>query len=138
MPPPLMPRPITTPWWSRTMEGRCWSGPTKRVPAPTTASSTTRMAAALDVGLQSSGIGTFDLIAFDTCLMASLEAVSAVYPFASYMIASEEISYSGAFNYGGFGYLATAENPTVDGLGESLLAGFIDYLEDVAGGPIGT
>ena len=96
------------------------------------------IAAALARGLESSGIGTLDLIAFDSCLMASLEAASAFHPYASYMIASEEISYSGAFNYSGFAHLVTDDDPTVATLGESLLSGFIDYLTDQVQVPIGT
>ena len=91
------------------------------------------IADALATGLESAGVGTFDLIAFDTCLMASLEAASAVHPFAAYMIASEDVSYSGAFYYAGFDYLDTAADPTVEGLGRSLLSNHIDYMVEVVG-----
>ncbi len=39
---------------------------------------------------ESSQPGTFDLIGFDACLMATLEVVKVVEPYADYMIASEE------------------------------------------------
>ncbi len=91
------------------------------------------IADALAAGLESSGIGTFDLIAFDTCLMGSLEAAWAVQPFAAYMIGSEDISYSSAFYYAGFDYLATAGDPTVEGLGRWLLSNHVDFMVEEVG-----
>ena len=84
------------------------------------------IAAALEEGLQPAGIGTLDMIGFDACLMASLEAASAVYPFASYMIASEELEPWEGWAWGGFGYLATAADPTVEMLGQSLLSAYTE------------
>jgi len=44
----------------------------------------------LDQALSASGIN-FDLIGFDACLMASLEVAKVMKPYASYMVASEEL-----------------------------------------------
>jgi len=82
------------------------------------------MAAGLESGLTSSGI-TLDFIGFDACLMASLEVVSVVAPYASYMIASEELEPNEGWEYDGFRYIGT-DDATVVGLGESLLQAYFD------------
>lgn len=82
------------------------------------------IAVGLESGLASAGI-TLDFIGFDACLMASLEVVSVVYPYATYMIASEELEPNDGWAYDGFGYLGTAD-PTVEGLGESLLQAYFN------------
>jgi len=80
----------------------------------------------LDAGLETSGIGMLDLVGFDACLMASLEVASAVYPYATYMIASEDLIPNEGWAYAGFDYLATAADPTVEDLGQSLLLAYTD------------
>ncbi|MCJ7726777.1 MAG: clostripain-related cysteine peptidase [Acidimicrobiia bacterium] len=82
------------------------------------------LAVGLESGLASAGI-TLDFIGFDACLMASLEVVSVVYPYAAYMIASEELEPNDGWAYDGFAYLGTDE-PTMVGLGESLLQAYFD------------
>ena len=87
------------------------------------------IASALERGLPSSGIGTLDVIGFDACLMASLEMASALHPYASYMIASEEVEPWEGWAWGGFEYLANAEDPTVEMLGQALLSAYIEASE---------
>ena len=42
----------------------------------------------------------FDLIAFDSCLMGSIEVATQIAPYGSYMLASEEIVMANTFPYG--------------------------------------
>jgi hypothetical protein len=84
------------------------------------------IASGLDAGLASSGIGILDMVGFDACLMASLEVASAVHPYAAYMIASEDLIPNEGWAYAGFEYLATAADPTVEGLGRSVLLSYTD------------
>ncbi|MFH2072169.1 MAG: clostripain-related cysteine peptidase [Actinomycetota bacterium] len=82
------------------------------------------IAVGLETGLTASGI-TIDFIGFDACLMASLEIVSLVAPYATYMIASEEYEPNDGWEYGGFGYVGS-DGATVVGLGRSLLQAYLD------------
>ncbi|MEA4824410.1 MAG: clostripain-related cysteine peptidase [Clostridiaceae bacterium] len=52
----------------------------------------------LSYGLKAAGV-TFDVIGFDTCLMASLENAAAVAPYGNYMVASEETEPGGGWDY---------------------------------------
>ncbi len=54
----------------------------------------------------------FDLIGFDTCLMATVETASIVSPFADYMVASEELEPGSGWDYKA--WLGTAKaQPTI-------------------------
>lgn len=56
----------------------------------------------------------YELVGFDTCLMATLELAGLVAPMANYMVASEEIEPGGGWDYCGWlSYLY--ENPDTDG-----------------------
>ena len=52
----------------------------------------------INAGLSAPNV-TFELLGFDTCLMASLENAAAVAPYAHYMVASEEIEPGGGWDY---------------------------------------
>ncbi len=68
----------------------------------------------------------FEFIGFDACLMATIETAQTVMPFASYMVASEELEPGSGWDYAGVGkYLA--ENPQADGagLGKVIADGFL-------------
>ncbi len=54
--------------------------------------------AELDSALKQGG-QHLDIIGFDACLMASLEAANTLAPYADYMIASQELEPSGGWNY---------------------------------------
>ncbi len=67
----------------------------------------------------SDGLGmanaTFEVIGFDTCLMATLENAAAIAPYGNYMVASEETEPGGGWDYTAWlKYLAS--NPDADGL----------------------
>jgi len=64
--------------------------------------------------IQKTGIGKFEVIGFDACLMAQLEVFSAIEPYARYAIASEETEPALGWAYTGF--LETLiDNPDMDG-----------------------
>lgn len=52
----------------------------------------------LSLGLSAAG-APFEIIGFDTCLMASLENAAAIAPYGSYMVASEELEPGGGWDY---------------------------------------
>ena len=54
----------------------------------------------------------FDIIGFDACLMASLEAANALAPYGDYMIASQDLEPGGGWNYREI-MKAFSENPTI-------------------------
>ncbi|MCB2224593.1 MAG: hypothetical protein KQH83_10545 [Actinobacteria bacterium] len=76
-------------------------------------------AAGIEAGLASTGM-TLDFLGFDACLMGSLEIASVTAPYATYMIASEDLEPGDGWQYSGFTYLAQPD-PTVLGLGQSIL-----------------
>lgn len=55
----------------------------------------------LKTGLSGAGT-TYDMILFDACLTASLEVADALHPYATYLLASEEIVPGCGMNYKGF------------------------------------
>ncbi len=65
-------------------------------------------------GLEAAG-APFEIIGFDTCLMASLENAAAISPYGRYMVASEELEPGGGWDYAA--WLQTmCDNPELDGL----------------------
>ena len=65
-------------------------------------------------GLAAAGI-TFEMVGFDTCLMASLENAAAVAPYGNYMVASEEVEPGSGWDYTAWLQYA-ADHPEADGL----------------------
>lgn len=57
---------------------------------------------ALQRGVQASGIGRFDIIGMDACLMAQLEVMAALQPYAQYAVASEETEPALGWAYASF------------------------------------
>jgi hypothetical protein len=73
---------------------------------------------------------SFDMIGFDTCLMATLETATAVEPYADYLIASEETEPGVGWYYTGW-LTAISKNtsiPTID-LGKKIID---DYIKDTS------
>lgn len=71
------------------------------------------ISSALESITSSTGVSKFDLLGFDACLMSQLEVYAAVYPYAHYIIASQETEPSLGWAYTAWvGQLA--ENPGVD------------------------
>src|SRR6266498_2713569 len=67
---------------------------------------------------QNTGIDKFELITFDACLMGQLEVFGSLYPYANYMVASEEVIPAYGWSYAAWlGQLA--QNPAMDGSGLS-------------------
>jgi len=77
--------------------------------------------------LEKSQIGRFELVGFDACLMAQIEALSAVAPYARYAIASEETEPALGWAYSSF-LTELARNPAMTGaeLGKAIVDSYID------------
>ena len=80
----------------------------------------------------------FDLVAFDACLMASLETANTLHGYSRYMVASEEFMPGTGTDYAGWAG-ALAQNPTMGGkeLGTVMCDTYIPYCvknecEDIA------
>lgn len=81
---------------------------------------------ALGATLADTGIGAFELVGFDACLMAQLEVMSAVTPHARYAVGSEETEPLLGWGYAGFLGALTA-NPAMTGfeLGQAIVDSYI-------------
>ncbi len=61
---------------------------------------------------------TFDLLAFDECLMGGVETALEVYPYADVVVGSEEVTLGKGMNYtAALGYLAVESNASPQALG---------------------
>jgi hypothetical protein len=72
------------------------------------------------------GIGAFELVGFDACLMGQLEVMSAIAPHATYAVGSEETEPSLGWGYAGF-LRALTENTAMTGgeLGKAIVDSYI-------------
>jgi hypothetical protein len=80
--------------------------------------------------------GKFDLIGFDACLMANLEAAKAIAPFGKTMVASEELEPGNGWDYTPL-LTAFSKNASMNGaaLGRIVVDTFRDfYLGEAEGG----
>lgn len=68
----------------------------------------------------------FELVGFDTCLLATIEMASLLSPFAGYMVGSQEIAPNNGWDYGAM-LQALAANPAMDGaaLGKAIADGYV-------------
>jgi pSer/pThr/pTyr-binding forkhead associated (FHA) protein len=84
------------------------------------------MDSALQYIVSQSGIGQFDLVGFDACLMGQIEVFSMLAPYAHYAIASEELEPAIGWAYTGFLNDLKA-NPDMDGgeLGTAIVRNYI-------------
>lgn len=64
--------------------------------------------------LQATGIGQFDLLGFDACLMGNVEVLAAIAPYAKHAVVSEETIPGMGWAYGGFLNPLT-QDPGMDG-----------------------
>jgi hypothetical protein len=62
-----------------------------------------RIAAGVSQGLSGTSLARFDIIGFDACLMATLEVAESVKPYASYLLASEEVEPGHGWDWAAFG-----------------------------------
>lgn len=76
--------------------------------------------------IANTGIGQFELVGFDACLMGQLEVVSAIAPHARYAVLSEETEPALGWAYAGF-LGALAGNPAMSGrdLGQAIVESYI-------------
>lgn len=89
--------------------------------------------AALQRVVTETGIGQFEVLGFDMCLMSQLEVYQAIAPFARYAIGSEENEPGAGWFYVFLDELV--RNPTMDGaqLGRHTVDYFMYYLQEVIG-----
>ncbi len=82
---------------------------------------------ALGAIIAKTGIGAFELVGFDACLMGQLEVMSAIAPHAKYAIGSEETEPSLGWAYAKF-LQALNDNPAMTGgeLGQVIVESYID------------
>ncbi|MEI7989402.1 MAG: clostripain-related cysteine peptidase [Chloroflexota bacterium] len=86
--------------------------------------------AALGQIINDTGIEQFELVGFDACLMAQMEIVSALAPFAKYSVLSEEVVPGMGWAYDFF-LKTLIKNPDMDGakLAKAIVDGYI--VEDI-------
>lgn len=82
---------------------------------------------AVAAGIEKAGIGKFELISFDACLMSQFEVFASIYPLARVGIASEEVIPAIGLAYTAFLEQLTAD-PGMDGsrLAEAVIETYID------------
>jgi hypothetical protein len=85
---------------------------------------------ALGAIVADTGIGSFELVGFDACLMGQLEVMSAVAPHARYAVASEESEPSLGWGYAEF-LRALRQDPSMTGreLGQAIVDSYV--VDDV-------
>jgi hypothetical protein len=82
--------------------------------------------ATLSAIVADTGIGAFELVGFDACLMGQLEVMSAIAPHAAYAVGSAEIEPALGWAYAGF-LRPLTENPAMTGreLGQAIVDAYI-------------
>ncbi len=90
----------------------------------------TELATALEDGLAAAGVDRLDLLGFDACLMATYEVASTLAPYASHLLASEELEPGHGWDYAALA--AVVEDPTIDAatLGAAFVDGFSSQADD--------
>ena len=79
----------------------------------------------------------FDVIGFDACLMATNETAALMHEYADYMLASEEISPSGGWDYGAL-VRNLSEEKTVEETCRAVVDGYIQKCGSSNGGELAT
>lgn len=79
-----------------------------------------------------SGIGKFDLVAFDACLMAQIEVFQVLAPYAEYTIASQEVIPGAGWEYV-TPLQALVNNPqmSMEEFGKQVVDGYMNYYTNV-------
>lgn len=85
--------------------------------------------------VDSTGIGKFDLVAFDACMMGQLEVYLTIAPYAKYSIASQEVIPGAGWEYV-TPLLALVQNPQMDmgNFGKAVIDGYMEYYTNVLQG----
>jgi len=88
---------------------------------------------ALQQVVSQTGIGQFEVVGFDMCLMSQLEVYQAIAPFARYAIGSEENEPGAGWFY--FFLDELVRNPAMDGaqVGQHAVDYFMYFLQEVVG-----
>ena len=80
---------------------------------------------------KTAGVPKFELIGFDACLMASVETVKVIEPFAKYFVASEEVEPGHGWDYTKIMKAITDDSSiTGDAVGKVIADGFKAQAED--------
>jgi len=78
------------------------------------------------------GIEKFDMIAFDACLMAQLEVLDILSPYAEYAVAAEETIPGAGYDYvTALGALVDNPAMTAPEFGQVIVDGYMDYYTNV-------
>jgi len=95
-------------------------------PVPESSFITNSIDQALKQIVDSTGIGQFELVGFDACLMSQLESISALAPYAKYAVASEETEPALGWAYAAF-LTKLVNEPQIDGaeLAKSIVYNYI-------------
>lgn len=81
-------------------------------------------------GLEHSGVW-FDLVGFDSCLMASLESAAAVAPYAGYMVASEEYEPGLGWDYRAlYNYMSTYPSSSPESIGSAICSSYLNKCRE--------
>lgn len=90
------------------------------------------LVAALEEARAMTGIGQFEIVGFDACLMGQLEVYHALAPHTRYVIAAEEVIPGQGWEYTE-PFRRLTEDPSMDGLefGQRIVDSYMDYY----GGP---
>ncbi|GAC1394113.1 MAG: hypothetical protein NVSMB47_02610 [Polyangiales bacterium] len=93
------------------------------------------IASGLERGIKGSE-DAIDLVAFDECLMSELEVASAIAPFTSVMVGSEELEPGEGMDYHGW-LTALGDDPsmTAEQVGKSIAKSYVDHVESQSGNP---
>lgn len=90
---------------------------------------------ALSTIIAESGIGKFEIVGFDACLMAQLEVMKTIAPYADYMLASQEVIPGAGWEY--VTPLSTmVQNPSlsIPEFGQTVIDSYIYYYNNVLEG----
>jgi hypothetical protein len=115
--------------------GGGWTGVAFDEASDNNALTMTELDSALAQIVEQSGIGKFDLVAFDACLMAQLEVLKVLVPYADYAIASQEVIPGAGWEYV-TPLTALRDNPqaSVPEFAQWVIDGYIHYYtNDLSG-----
>ncbi len=87
------------------------------------------MSAGIEDGLERADLASLDLVGFDACAMATYEVASEMSPFASYLLASEELEPGHGWDYRSLAEVADGRADARD-VGGALLDGYLAQAQD--------
>jgi hypothetical protein len=96
-------------------------------PEPVTYMLHSDMEEGISKGLQLAGLAQLDLLGFDACLMASIEMVALLQPYAKVYLASEDLEPGHGWNYKMLTHLNRDASMSASALADKLLEGFFAH-----------